>query len=183
MSERDAARELAGQGLTVFALPEQRASLPSARRRGKASMRELQLVMQEFTTLLEAGVSLVVALSSLAKSSHHPQLTKAFGGMESAVRRGESFSTAMRAANLPMPEYFHQLVHAGEATGRLAESLRGGVEQFEYDQRVNSELRSALVYPSVLVASGIASVGIIFLWVVPRFGTLLTCLLYTSRCV
>jgi len=174
VSERDAARELAGQGLTVFALHEQRASLLSARRRGKASMRELQLVMQEFTTLLEAGVSLVVALSSLAKSSHHPQLTKAFGGMEFAVRRGESFSTAMRAANLPMPEYFHQLVHAGEATGRLAESLRGGVEQFEYDQRVNSELRSALVYPSVLVASGIASVGIIFLWVVPRFGTLLT---------
>ena len=173
-SERDAARELAGQGLVVFALHEQRASLLAARRRGKASMRELQLVLQEFTTLLEAGVSLVVALSSLAKSSHHPQLTGAFEAMELAVRRGESFSTAMRAANLPMPEYFHQLVHAGEATGRLAESLRGGVEQFEYDQRVNSEIRSALVYPSVLVASGIASVGIIFLWVVPRFGTLLT---------
>lgn len=173
-SERAAARELAGQGLTVFALHEQKPSLLAARRRGKASMRELQLVLQEFTTLLEAGVSLVVALSSLAKSSHHPQMTAAFEGMELAVRRGESFSTAMRAANLPMPEYFHQLVHAGEATGRLAESLRGGVEQFEYDQRVNSELRSALVYPSVLVASGIASVGIIFLWVVPRFGTLLT---------
>ena len=173
-SEREAARELAKQGLVVFALDEQRASLLAARRRGKASMRELQLVLQEFTTLLEAGVSLVVALSSLAKSSHHPQLTGAFEGMERAVRRGESFSTAMRAANLPMPEYFHQLVHAGEATGRLAESLRGGVEQFEYDQRVNSEIRGALVYPSVLVASGIGSVGIIFLWVVPRFGSLLT---------
>lgn len=173
-SERDAARELAGQGLVVFALEEQRVSLLAARGRGKASMRELQLVMQEFTTLLEAGVSLVVALSSLAKSSHHPQLTSAFESMERAVRRGESFSTAMRAANLPMPEYFHQLVHAGEATGRLAESLRGGVEQFEYDQRVNSEIRGALVYPSVLVASGIGSVGIIFLWVVPRFGNLLT---------
>lgn len=173
-SEREAARELARQGLVVFALDEQQGSLLAARRRGKASLRELQLVLQEFTTLLEAGVSLVVALSSLAKSSHHPQLTAAFEGMERAVRRGESFSTAMRAANLPMPEYFHQLVHAGEATGRLAESLRGGVEQFEYDQRVNSEIRGALVYPSVLVASGIGSVGIIFLWVVPRFGSLLT---------
>ncbi len=72
------------------------------------------------------------------------------------------------------PGYFHQLVQAGEATGRLAESLRAGVEQFEYDQRVAAEFRAALVYPSVLVGSGIAAVGIIFLWVVPRFGGLLT---------
>ena len=48
-------------------------------------------------------------------------------------------------------------IEAGEATGRLAESMRGGVEQFEYDQRVASEMRSALVYPAVLVFSGIAA--------------------------
>lgn len=172
--EREAARLLAGQGLTVFALREQKPGLLSSRRRRRASTRELQLVLQEFTTLLESGVALVIALSSLAKSSHHPQLTAAFADMERAVRRGESFSAALRQSQLPVPEYVHQLVHAGEATGRLAESLRSGVEQFEYDQRVSAELRSALVYPTVLVASGIAAVAIIFLWVVPRFGGLLT---------
>jgi general secretion pathway protein F len=173
-TDRDAARQLDGQGLTVFALQELKPGFLATRRRARASTRELQLVLQEFTTLLEAGVALVVALSSLAKSSHHPKLTTAFADMERAVRRGDSFSTALRAANLPVPEYFHQLVHSGEATGRLAESLRGGVEQFEYDQRVAGELRSALVYPAVLVGSGLAAVMIIFLWVVPRFGGLLT---------
>lgn len=173
-TERDAARQLAGQGLTVFALDEQKPGFLAHRRRGRASTRELQLVLQEFTTLLEAGVALVVALSSLAKSSHHPSLTTAFSEVERAVRRGESFSAALRVAKLPLPEYFHQLVQSGEATGRLAESMRSGVEQFEYDQRVAGELRSALVYPAVLVASGLAAVAIIFLWVVPRFGSLLT---------
>lgn len=173
-TEAEAARLLGGQGLTPFALKARAPGLFDARRRGKASTREQQLVLQEFTTLLEAGVALVVSLGSLAKSSHHPQLTGAFGEMERSVRRGENFSAAMRASKLPVPEYFHQLVQAGEATGRLAESLRAAVEQFEYDRRVAGELRSALVYPAVLMASGMGAVAIIFLWVVPRFGSLLT---------
>ena len=172
-SEGDASRRLATQGLTPYVLKQVGRGW-SAPRRGKASSRELQLVLHEFTTLLEAGVGLVTSLSSLAKSSHHPQLTKAFGEMERSVRRGESFSSALRESKLPVPEYVHQLVHAGEATGRLAESIRGGVAQFEYDQRVQRELVGAIIYPAVLVGSGIAAVGIIFMWVVPRFGGLLT---------
>lgn len=172
-SEREVMRQLAQQNLTTLSIA-QVGQATVRRRRGKASLRELQLVLQEFTTLLEAGVSLVTALSSLAKSSHHPQITSVFTEMERAVRRGDSFSAALRASKLPVPEYFHQLVEAGEATGRLAESLRGGVEQFEYDQRVRQEMRSALIYPMVLVFSGIGAVAIIFLWVVPRFGGLLT---------
>jgi general secretion pathway protein F len=173
-SEREAARQLAAQGFTVFELREKPQGRRLRRQGARASTRELQLVLQEFATLLGAGVTLAGSLSSLAKSSHHPALTGAFAGMERSVRRGESFSVAFRASNLPIPDYFHQLVHAGEATGRLAESLRAGVEQFEYDQRVSAEFRAALVYPMVLVGSGIAAVAIIFMWVVPRFGGLLT---------
>lgn len=173
-SEGDASRRLAAQGLTPYKVnPAARGVLTMPRRRN-ASSRELQLVLHEFTTLLEAGVGLVTALSSLAKSSHHPALTKAFAEMERSVRRGESFSTALRESKLSVPEYFHQLVHAGEATGRLAESIRGGVQQYEYDQRVRQEMAGAMIYPAVLVSSGILAVGIIFMWVVPRFGGLLT---------
>lgn len=172
-SEGEAARQLAQQGLTPYALKRVGQGWRTPRRR-RASARELQLVLQEFATLLESGVGLVTALSSLAKSSHHPSLTGAFTEMERSVRRGESFSTALRESKLPVPEYVHQLAHAGEATGRLAESIRGGVDQYEYDQRVRQEMTGAMIYPVVLVSSGIAAVGIIFLWVVPRFGGLLT---------
>ena len=173
-SDGEATRRLAQQGLTPYALKRARGAAWAGPRRKHASARELQLVLHEFSTLLEAGVGLVTALSSLAKSSHHPSLTGAFTDMEKAVRRGESFSTALRESSLTVPEYFHQLVHAGEATGRLAESIRSGVDQFEYDQRVRQEMVGAMIYPAVLVASGIAAVGIIFMWVVPRFGGLLT---------
>lgn len=172
-SEREAGRLLQRQGLTALSLVADTPQRQGSRLSSGASRRELQLVLQEFATLLESGVSLVTAVASLARSSHHPQLTTAFGEIAKAVRRGDSFSHALREAKLPVPGYFHQLVEAGEATGKLAEALRGGVEQYEYDQQVRSEMRSALVYPSVLVVSGIAAIAIIFMWVVPRFGNLL----------
>lgn len=170
--ERQAIRSLVGQGLVVSSL-DVIVDKGVRRRRAKASSREVQLVLQEFSTLLGAGVTLVTALSSLAKSSHHPAVTTAFDGMAKAVRRGERFSAALRDSGLALPPYVHQLVEAGEATGRLAEALTSAAEQYEYDQRIQSELRSTLVYPLVLVSSGIVAVGIIFLWVVPRFGGLL----------
>lgn len=173
-SEVDAMRRLANMGLTPYSLKPVRTGRSLSNRRKHASSRELQLVLQEFTALLEAGVGLVTCLSSLAKSSHHPSLTGAFAAMEKAVRRGESFSSALRESTLPVPEYMHQLVQAGEATGRLAESMRGGVRQFEYDQKVQQEMTGAMIYPAVLMLSGVAAVGIIFMWVVPRFGGLLT---------
>lgn len=173
-SSTDASRELALKGLLPYELKPVGQSVFRTPRRRNASGKERQLVLHEFATLLEAGVGLATALASLAKSSHHPQITRAFEGMERSVRRGESFSSALRDSELELPEYIHQLVHAGEATGRLAESLRSGVSQFEYDQRVRQEMAGALIYPAVLVASGVAAVAIIFMWVVPRFGGLLT---------
>jgi general secretion pathway protein F len=173
-SEGEASRRLSDMGLVPYSLKLVHAARSWAHRRKNASTRELQLVLQEFTALLEAGVGLVTSLGSLAKSSHHPSLTSAFSLMEKAVRRGESFSSALRQSQLPLPEYIHQLVLAGEATGRMAESLRGGVRQFEYDQRVRQEMAGAMIYPAVLVLSGITAVGVIFLWVVPRFGGMLT---------
>lgn len=172
-TQRDVLRQLAEKGITAYQVePERRPDRPLFASR-KASVRELQLTLQEFITLLQSGVTLILALSSLAKSSHHPQLTDAFASMEKAVSRGDSFSNALRASKLPLPEYFHQLTQAGEATGSLAESLSGGLQQYEYDLKVQSEIKSALVYPLVLVGSGFGAVMIIFLWVVPRFGGLL----------
>jgi len=171
--ERAAQRDIQRRGLVPVALDAERPAVAGWTARLPPAPREVQLVLQEFATLVDSGVSLAVALSSLAGSSHHPVLTEAFARMTKAVRRGERFADALRDSGLPVPAYLHQLVEASELTGQLGTALEDGVRQYEYDLRVEAELRSALVYPAVLVASGIAAMGIIFLWVVPRFGGLL----------
>lgn len=171
--ERAAQREITRRGLVAVALEPERAEVAGWASRLPPAPRELQLVLQEFATLVDSGVSLALALSSLANSGHHPRITAAFARMAKAVRRGERFADALRDSGLELPAYIHQLVEASELTGRLGPALEDGARQYEYDLRVDAELRSALVYPAVLVASGIGAVTIIFLWVVPRFGGLL----------
>lgn len=174
VDERAAQREVMRRGLVPVALEPDRPATSEWRARMAPSPRELQLVLQEFATLVDSGVSLAVALSSLSGSSHHPAITDAFAKMAKAVRRGESFHAALRSSGLSLPAYMHQLVEASELTGRLGQALEDGARQYEYDLRMAAEFRSALVYPAVLVVSGIGAVSVVFLWVVPRFGGLLS---------
>jgi general secretion pathway protein F len=68
--------------------------------------------------------------------------------------------------------YAVQLAHAGELTGRLGPALLRAAEQMEYDVATRQEVRTALIYPTVLVSAGIAAVLIIFIFVVPRFASI-----------
>lgn len=65
-----------------------------------------------------------------------------------------------------------QLVDTGEATGELASCLRESVNQLQYAQRVRNEFRGAITYPAILVISGILAIGLIFVFVVPKFASL-----------
>lgn len=172
-SRRDAGRQIEQQGLTVFSLELSSAVGRSRLRNRKPPTRELMITLQELVTLLESGVSVAEAVSSLASSNHHPAIVAAFEQMAQHLRRGESFTAALEHAALPLPWYVIHLARAGELTGKLGRALHDGLEQLEYDQRVLSEFRSALTYPAVLVFSGILAVIIIFIVVVPNFAGIL----------
>ena len=61
------------------------------------------------------------------------------------------------------------LVEAGELTGHLRQAIADAAAQMETANRLAKEIRNALVYPAVLVFSGVAAVLFIFVFVVPRF--------------
>lgn len=171
-NEREAIRQLQRRELTVLEL---RGVQTRVRYAGgsRPKRRDVLIVLHELTTLLESGVSLIEAVESLGHSSHHPFLTRTFSDMAMQLRHGTTFSAALQQTELGLPWYIPQLVEAGELTGKLGQALRDGVEQMEYDERVRNEMRNALIYPSILVISGISAVLLIFTVVVPRFAGIL----------
>ncbi|MBD4514913.1 type II secretion system F family protein, partial [Xanthomonas citri pv. citri] len=64
-------------------------------------------------------------------------------------------------------------VAAGEMTGNLAGALRDCATQMEYERRTRAELQGALIYPAILVLSGVLAVATLFVFVVPKFANLL----------
>lgn len=171
-SERDAARQLERRGLSVIEVRSGEAG-PGKSRQGRLRHGDVILALQELATMLTSGVSIADAVGSQALGAHHPRIVQAFAGMSRDLQRGQSFSATLGKSGLPLPEYVVQLARAGEMTGELGKALRDASTQLEYEQQLRNEMRNALIYPAVLVVAGVAAVAIMFIFVVPKFASLL----------
>ena len=171
-SAAEVVRRLSQDGQTAINVSERKPeALPALRRRLRGA--DVVVAFHELATLLQSGVALGDAVVAQSRGSYHPTLAAAFDGIARDLMRGHSFLEAVRASDLPLPDYVYHLVEAGEMSGRLPQSLREGVDQMTYDQRVASEIRGALTYPAILVLSSIAAVVLVFIFVVPKFANLL----------
>ena len=171
-SAAEVVRRLSQDGQTAINVSERKPqALPALRRRLRGA--DVVVAFHELATLLQSGVALGDAVVAQSRGSYHPTLAAAFDGIARDLMRGHSFLEAIRASDLPLPDYVYHLVEAGEMSGRLPQSLREGVDQMTYDQRVASEIRGALTYPAILVLSSIVAVVLVFVFVVPKFSNLL----------
>lgn len=171
-SEREAARLLERRGLSVVSL-RSAGEAGTAGRVRRLRQADVILAIQELATMLTSGVPIASAVGSQSQSAHHPRVTSAFAAMARDLQRGQPFSATFAASGLPLPEYVIQLSRAGELTGELGPALRDAGAQMEYEQGLRNEMRNALIYPSVLVVAGVAAVAIMFVFVVPKFASLL----------
>lgn len=171
-SVTDLVRRLSAEGHTVVDVGERRAAARPLFRRGPR-VQEQVVALHELATLLESGVSLGDAIEAQASGRRHPEVSTAFQLIATALARGQSFHEALRGGGLALPSYVYHLVEGGELSGHLARALRQAVQQMQYEQRVAADMRSALLYPSILVLSGSAAVLLVFIYVVPQFSNLL----------
>ncbi|MDZ4348785.1 MAG: type II secretion system F family protein [Xanthomonadaceae bacterium] len=172
-SERGAARALEQRGLTVVELRVGDGGARAQGRHRRLTHNDLILALQELATLLNSGISIAEAVAAQANSAHHPRIVEAFAGMSKGLQRGQAFSDSLKTSGLPFPEYVLQLSKAGEMTGELGRALTDAGAQLEYEHTLRTEMRNALIYPSVLVLAGAGAVALMFLFVVPKFASLL----------
>ena len=171
--QRDAMRTLERRGLSVISIRSGEAAEASKGRRRSLQATDVILAIQELATMLTSGVSVADAVESQANSAHHPRVVAAFSGMSRDLQRGEAFSVTLVRSGLPLPDYVAQLAKAGELSGELGRALSDAAKQLEYEHGLRTEMRNALIYPAVLVFAGVAAVALMFLFVVPKFASLL----------
>ena len=175
-SPRDVMAVLKQQGCIPVAITAKSGALAKAggTRAGKSlSPQQKLLFMRELATLLRAGVAMAAAVESMAEAHQGTEQGTLASALLKGLRAGESLSSALAASKADFPGYALQLMQAGELTGKLAASLHGAADQMEADLRLASDVKSAMIYPLVLVSSGIGAVLLIFIFVVPRFANLL----------
>ncbi len=127
---------------------------------------------RHLAVLLDAGVPLVTGLDVLARDGQAPRLTEALERVRRDVESGASLAEAMRRQPDMFGPFFTQMIAVGEAGGVLDQVLVRLAAYIESQARLQSQVRSALVYPAIVI--GIAGVVLtIILWkVIPTFAHL-----------
>ncbi len=172
--EKTAYDVLAGRGLSPFDLKLKQAArgttLFGSR---KIRKRDLAQYVRQLATLLGAGVTLLETLETLSQSGAHKMLAERTKAIKRDLRAGKKLSDAIPAHLPELPGYVVKLVELGEMTGSLPKALNDAAERLDYEETMQSEIRSALSYPMFLMTVGGGIVLLMFLFVVPRFSILL----------
>lgn len=165
--------ELDGSGRVAVAQANANSMSVTAAGSRKVTAQQRVWLLDELATLLEAGVPLADAIDSLQQGHAQTALGVALGRANSSLRSGLAFSVALADAGLGLPRYVTELIRAGESTGRLAGAARAAAQQLLADDKFAREVRSALLYPAVLMGSGVLAMLVVFIFVVPKFAAIL----------
>ncbi len=173
--EKDAYAKLAARGLSPYEFRAKSDDFDLGRylRSRNIAGKDLSRYLRQFATLLTANVTIIEALTTMARSRAHPLLAERTRAMIAELRAGKKLSESFEK-NLPeFPAYVFRLADLGEATGSLAKALSDAADRMEYELAVEADVRSALTYPTFLFFFGGLIVVAMFTFVVPRFATLL----------
>jgi general secretion pathway protein F len=118
--------------------------------------------------LLEAGVALEASLALLASSEGAPAIRDKAASLLRKLRGGASLGDAMAAEASVFSPLVIAMVRAGEASGSLAATLGQLAAYLARAEAVRQSVRSALIYPAVLVVSAIGTVLLVLLVVLPQ---------------
>jgi general secretion pathway protein F len=170
-ADRDAAlRRLSDQGQHPIDVAETEQEVSSrsifALGGGVASFADISVFTRELAWLLRAGMSLSNALALLAKETFSPQFSKLVDDLRSEIRKGRSFHEALDKTGV-FGGYFVSMVEVGEASGTLPAVLERISISREREERIRGRLKSALIYPSLLITLAIGAVTFIMVQVVP----------------
>lgn len=124
---------------------------------------------RQLAGLVSAGVPLMQALEVIGRGSLPAHWAAVIQALRVDVATGQSLTHSLRRHPGFFPEIYSHLVGAGEAAGMLDSTLTRLADQEEKAAALNRQLRSALMYPVMVVAVALAVVAVLMVQVVPTF--------------
>jgi len=170
-SEREVIRILQGKNLTPVKINKARQS--EQRPRGR-KIRHTDIL--DFTsglcTLVEARVPIDKALKLLDGITESAAMRDLVLNLLRDVKEGKSLAEAMESRPDVFSKMYINIIRAGEEGGILHQLLPDLAEFLETSARTRQEVISAMVYPMVLLATGVISVLLLLVFVVPQFAAM-----------
>ncbi|NIR45713.1 MAG: type II secretion system F family protein [Gemmatimonadetes bacterium] len=170
MTADDATRTLVQRRLVPeWVKPVKAARGPSFQFNRRVKNASLVLFARQFSTLIDAAVPMVQSLEVCQDLTEDRALRKALNQVIVDVQAGKDLAGAMREQPQAFSDIFVSMVEAGEQGGVLDTILGRLATYLEKSQKLVSRVKTAMVYPAIIIFVAVAALGVMLGFVVPTF--------------
>ncbi len=145
-------------------------NIPFLDRFQRVKQTDLSIFCRQFSTMIDAGVSLVRSLDVLAEQSQSTKLRRIIADLRYEVESGNSLSKAMSKYPTVFNSLFVGLIRAGEVGGVLEEALQRLSTFLEKDVELNRKIKAAMTYPALVTFVAVGIVLFLTLRIIPEFA-------------
>ena len=138
----------------------------------KSAKNEVQTFTTELYALLGAGLPIDRSLNILAEITENKKMKDIIFLILKSIREGSTFSDALEKHPRIFSSLYVNMVRAGEAGGALEVIMEKLIDFLESSKELKDHIFSALIYPAILVITGIISIMVLVIYVLPKYSAI-----------
>jgi type IV pilus assembly protein PilC len=132
---------------------------------------ELMHFSRQLAAFVRAGIPILEAISTQEEGTGNREFRRVLAEVHEDLRGGATFVTSIGKHPRVFPAFYIGMVESAELTGRLDDVLDRLAHYIERDLEAKRKIRSALAYPLIVVGMSAVTVGVLTVFVLPRFKT------------
>jgi type II secretory pathway component PulF len=130
---------------------------------------DLILFTKQFRSLFKAGVPIIRSFQVLEAQTQDRQLKRAIESISDSIKQGSTLFAALEKHDRIFSPLYRNMIKAGEMSGTMPESLERLIYIIEHEEKIKSDIKSALQYPMMVTIALTAAFFILETFVVPKF--------------
>ena len=135
----------------------------------KFDTKELSFCCRQLSAMLTSGLTLVKAIDILTKEQENEKARAIWQDVYENVQKGESFSSTLEMHAGSFPDFLISMVGAGESSGSLDIIMTRMSDHYAKENKLKNTVKSAMVYPIILLVLCIVIVIFLFTKIMPTF--------------
>ncbi len=135
--------------------------------RQKLKSKEVYSFNQEFLTLLRAGLPVVIALDGIIEKQEKNFFSRILKNLRDDISGGESISSAFEKYETLFSSLYIATLRSGEASGNIPDAIEEYLAYFERSLQIQQKIKTASVYPLILIICSVFVVLFLIIFVVP----------------
>ena len=138
----------------------------------KVKSKDVVIFTRQFATMIDSGLPLVQALSVLANQCENKAFKTCLSGVKDTVENGGTLAEGLAKYPEAFDPLYVNMVTAGESGGILDIILERLSVHMEKSMKLKREVKTAMIYPAVVVLAAVIVTAILLIFVIPTFADL-----------